>query len=351
MKVCFFGSYERYGFNLFLKKILELRGVTVTECQQDITNLSEFFIAHIKLIKKHRNQKYDILVIPWKGIITLPLAKLISRKPIVYFPFVSIYQTLVEDRRLYRKKSLQSFIFRLVDKLGCKFSDLVILDANEDINYFCNEFKLDRTKFRRLFPSIDEDIYKPFPIKKREKNFIVSHIGTFVPLHGVEKIIESAKLLRSYNDIEFILSGNGQTKPKMKKLANDYKLNNLKFEEIQETRKILEKSDVGLGIFGTNKKARSVIPFKLSIVLSSRLPLITANTPAVKEVGLKNNENCLLVDPDKPEDIAKAILKLKNDISFANKIATNGYRLFKENLSMERLGETFLQHLKDVITK
>ena len=103
MKVCFFGSYSNSDFNHHLKQILKKQEAEIIEYQVEINGITSLVKSYFKLIFKHRIKNYDVMIIPWRAIITLPLAKIISRKPIVFFPFVSIFQTLVEDRKLIKK--------------------------------------------------------------------------------------------------------------------------------------------------------------------------------------------------------------------------------------------------------
>ena len=109
MKICVFGSYVNSDFNNLLIKILKKKNVEVIEAQEPVRGVGSFFSSVFKLIRLHSGLEYDFMVIPWRGIITLPLAKLLSKKPIIYFPFLSIYQTLIEDRRIIKKNSIFYF--------------------------------------------------------------------------------------------------------------------------------------------------------------------------------------------------------------------------------------------------
>jgi len=354
MKVCFFGSYSNRDFNLHLKNILKAQGIEVIECQSEINGFSSFVKSYFKLIFKHRKKNYDIMVIPWRGIMTLPLAKIISRKPLVYFPFVSIFQTLVEDRKQIQKQSFKSKFVHFVDKTACKISDMVILDTNENINYFCEEFNLKKNKFRRLFITSDETIFHPLPIKKRNKIFNVLFIGTYIPLHGINIIVEAAKILSNQKDIGFTLIGNGQTRSQIEKMVKDYRLENTKFVntvKLEMLPKFLEEADLCLGIFSGSKKAKLVIPFKVLIAFCSQKPLLTADTPSIREAGLENMKNCILVKAESPSELSKAILSIKENPKLLEQIAKEGYENYKRKLSMEKAGKTLLKYLDEVISK
>ena len=60
--------------------------------------------------------------------------------------------------------------------------------------------------------------------------------------------------------------GNGQTRPQIEKMVNDYGLKNVKFVNSVKPEilpKFLRESDLCLGIFNGSKKAQSVIPLKI----------------------------------------------------------------------------------------
>jgi len=109
MKVCFFGSYVKDAYTPVLKKILELQGVEVIECHEKISGVSSFILGYFRLIFKHRKLDYDVMIIPWRGIIALPLAKILCKKPIVYNSAISVFDTLVLDRKTIKPNSLTKY--------------------------------------------------------------------------------------------------------------------------------------------------------------------------------------------------------------------------------------------------
>ena len=144
MKVCFFGSYEPGSYNMLLKKILEKQQIEVIECQENINNFFSLIPAYTKLFFKHLRLNYDVMIIPWRGIMSFPLAKLISKEPIIYIPTISIYDSLILDRQIIKPKSIKAKFIKLVERLGCKWSDMTILDSQVQIEHFIKNFGLER---------------------------------------------------------------------------------------------------------------------------------------------------------------------------------------------------------------
>lgn len=333
MKICFFGSYEKGSLYSQLKFLLESKDVEILECYEGVNLFAQLFLAYPKLLFKHIKMDYDIMIIPWRGIMTLPLAKLIKKGPIVYFPYVSIYDTLINDRKRFRKNSIPAKILWFIDKFACKISDLVILENYETIKYFCKEYKLDPNKFGKFIWGADENKFPPIPFKETSSIFNVFFLGTFIPFHGVEIIVEAARILSEHDDIFFTFCGDGQTRKENEILSKKHGLKNIRFlgfVDLTVLRENLENADVCLGVFGSYEKRTNSMTNKIFQMLASQKPLITRDTPVMKEMFLENMKNCILVPPADAKGLANAILYLKNNTLERKKIAKAGYQTFKK---------------------
>lgn len=352
MKVCYFGSYERQNYNMLLKKILEKQGIEVIECQNEITGFYSFVKSNFKLAIKHSKITYDVMIIPWRGIMTLPLAKIISRKPIVYVAFISIYDTLVNDRKTIKQNSIKAKIIHFIDKMSIRLSNLVFTETYATRDYYVKEFGVDQSKFKRVFLSADEEKFQPCSSKKQNDKFTVLYFGSFIPLHGVQTIIETAQILSDQKDIEFKLCGKGQELEFLKNLALDYNLENIDFLGFVSHDILIEniqQSDVCLGIFGNSQKAENVVTNKVFQILASNRPLITMDSKAVREIKLENNKNCILIPKNNPQELAKAILSMRDNPQNCFNIAASGNKLYLENLSMEKTGKTIVKYFSELV--
>lgn len=176
--------------------------------------------------------------------------------------------------------------------------------------------------------------------------FTVHFHGSFIPLQGVDCIIKAAKLLEN-NSVRFNILGDGQTYPETKKLAADLGLKNVNFINRVEYERLpdyVNLGDVCLGIFGRTKKAGRVIPNKVYEYAAMRKPVITADTPAIRE--LFDDRDMLLIEPT-PESLALAIRDLKKDPVLRETISENAYNKVKNFASPEVLGK----ELKTIVQK
>src|SRR5204862_3717791 len=85
----------------------------------------------------------------------------------------------------------------------------------------------------------------------------------------------------------------------------------------------LNRAGCALGIFGTSGKAARVIPNKVFQALACGTPLVTADTPAAREL-LTDGESALLVPPGDPKALAETLRRVVRDPELALRLSTCG---------------------------
>ena len=262
MTICYFGDYNpEYARNRVIIKGLKQNGVEVLECNERLAGLKKYRRLQ-KCLKKFKGQ-YDILLVGYSDNRWLPIwARLINRKPVVWDAFYSKYDVLVFDRKLVKQASIKSFYHWVNEWLACRVSDTILLDTNSYIDYFAKTFHASKGKFIRVLIGADEEVFYPAPEKAEGKKFLIHFHGKFIPVQGIQYIIQTAKILEKYSDIKFQLIGDGQTYEQMVKLAKDIFLKNVSFLGYQPFEKLnsyLQQADISLGNFGDTDKALRVI--------------------------------------------------------------------------------------------
>ena len=111
--------------------------------------------------------------------------------------FLSVFDTVVMDRKLVWKSGIIAHLCRNLDKRVVKEADLVITDTNADAEYFSKEFGADKDKFETLYLQADlEDLGdKPIDKKKSVEPKSVLYFGTGLPLQGTEYVAQAFKIL------------------------------------------------------------------------------------------------------------------------------------------------------------
>jgi len=350
IRICFFfGTHHKTRHDVF-KKMFQLQNFETSECIESVKGFRSLPIVYVKLFFRSFQLKYDLMFIPWWGIFTFPLARIITSKPIIYLASLSYYSAIVNERKKSKPDSLFAKLVYSFEKYVCKKSDLVLTETESQIDFFTKLYKLNRTKFRTIGLSADESKFIPVPFKNDEKILNVLYFGRFAFLHSTITIVESAKILADHKDIIFHFCGDGPTRKESENCSIKNGLKNVIFHDVVSEKELLEKishSDIILGVFGDSWNANDSITNKVSQTLASQKPLITLESDAMMEIGMKNGENCIMVPSKNPDKIAEAIIFLKKNPAKRKQIAHNGYIAYTKKLSLQRAGEQFLQDISE----
>ena len=379
MRVCYFGTYsleEGYPRNRVIIEGLRRNGIDVVECHldlwegtseklagiQDVFSIIKKLLGiskvYLRLIRKYMSiGNYDVLIVGYAGHIDIFIAKflnLFKRKPLIFDVFLSLYDTAVVDRKIVSAGSFKAKLLHLIDRWSCMTADAVLLDTPAHIDYFVKEFRLPAGKFHAIPVGSSLMMNGLNQIHTDHGNkFNVLYFGSYIPLHGVDVILKTARILQDKENgtVVFTLVGTGQLLSEMKALAARLGLNNVsfidRFVKEDELAGFISNADICLGIFGKSDKALRVIPCKVYNCLAAGKPLITAKTLATDGV-LTHNENVYFCNSGDPESLAKAVLALRANDSLRNKIAQNGMKYFDKNFSTEAIGRKVAEIIKGV---
>lgn len=285
----------------------------------------------------------------------VPLAHFISRvmgRPLVFDPLAARYETKILDWRRQAPSSLQAWWNFRIDRWAFSGSDLILADTEAHKAYYCSAYRLDPGKVAVLPVGYDETLFTPerFGRPEKERPFTVLFCGSFVPLHGVENIVEAARLVgKTDPDVRFVLVGSGQTYPRARRLAEEHGLTNCEFRGRQPLERVpgeYASADIALGIFGTTEKARRVVPHKVYQALGMGRPVVTALTPAAVEV-LKDGETARLCAEPYGESLAAAVLELKANKALRAKLGKNGLRLARDRYGAKSIAGLLKTILKE----
>jgi glycosyltransferase involved in cell wall biosynthesis len=347
MKVCYFGNYDsEYIRNKVIITGLKANGVSVIECVDRSPGIRKF----VNLFRKHwkiRNE-YDIMIVGFSGQLIVPFAWILCRKKIVFDGFVPIYDALIYNHKSVKKHSLKSVFYWLLDFFAVHLSDLVLTDTNEHVNYYAKTFKAKKKKFNRLFIGANTDIFMPLERKRHNKDFIIEFHAIVYGEHGIDDILDAAKILKSKNfDIKFLMIGASRMYDQAKERAKHENLDNMEFvgrKPLKDIARYIAESDVCLGLFGKTEKVQRVIPNKAYEIIACDRPLVSVCSRAMKEL-FKNRETCMFTNLDNGESLADAIIELKSNDKLRKKISENGYQLFINNLTPKKIGENLISIL------
>jgi len=221
------------------------------------------------------------------------------------------------------------------------------LESNSQINYINKLFFIPRKKLVRTWAGVDEKEF--FFDKNIEKNkrFTVLFRGRFLPESGILTIVKTAKLLEN-KDIDFLVIGVGFLHREYNKLMDELEPSNFtlltKQFSYKELREKMLSCHISLGQLANHPRLLRTLPCKLFESLALGLPYLTGRNEGALEL-LKEDETCLAVEPANPNKLAEKILYLKDNPKVLEKIAEQGYKLYKEKLTSKQLSKEVVANL------
>lgn len=366
MRVLYWGTYDTSKPRTrILLEGLRRAGVDVAECRADIWHgvvdksqirglrkrlgiAARWLFAYPRLAwQLARAPRPDVILIGFPGLIDMLVAAPIVRMrgiPLAWDMFMSVYDTVVEDRRLLRHGGLPARLLHALEGFTLRRADLVFLDTQAHARRIETLFGLPPGSAGAVwvgvetehFPSEPGD-FSPELTATGKPPLRVLFYGQFIPLHGIETIVQAARLTRD-EPIEWQLIGMGQEAARIEALLAEQPLPRLHWDtwvDYAQLHRRISSADICLGIFGTSEKAASVIPNKVFQIVAMGRPLITRDSPAMREL-LADEPPCVsLVRPADPLALADAV----RDFSRQTRTAQPCHGVVRSCLGAEAIGQ------------
>ena len=352
LRVCYFGRYDQhYPRNAFLTKCLQRAGADVVSIRDD----RPLAVRAPSLLRRAWRERFDLIVVAFRAHSDMFSARLLAyakRVPIVFDPLTSRYEEKVVDRGLVRPHSPLGRWYAATDRAGFRMADRVLLETDTQIAHFAQTFGIRREQCSRVWLGADDEIMRPSSYQPPDTRFKVFFYGRFSPLHGVEHIVRAASILEQRNvAVEFVVVGAGQTYEASRELAQTLGVSTMRFHEPVPYAQLavpMSEADLCLGSFGNTPRAQRVIPNKVFDALAVGRPVLTADTPGIREV-LVHGEHVATCPPGNAEALADAIAALKHDREMCCRLAANGHQLFKERFSLAAIARDLAAIVGQVI--
>ncbi len=286
--------------------------------------------SFVQLIPRLIKRDFDFLFIGFFGQLLTQMIVPFVRKPIILDMFVSAFDTLVEDRHLIGKNSLLSKFLFTMDKRSAKKASQIFVDTLAQAKYFHESFNIPLTKMERVFVGCDEELFHPLP--EKPNSCTVLYYCSYLPLHGVDVVVEAAELLQVDSSIKFKIIGKGIEYEKTQKFIQDKQLNNVELAEpvpIDQLPLEIQNSLICLGgHFGASAKARRVIPGKTFQMIAMGKPIIVGDNYANREL-LTHQVDSWFCEMNNPRALADAISTLFHDDVLRTRLGKGALRTFQ----------------------
>lgn len=281
----------------------------------------------------------DFYFVSYMGHFLVIFMRLFTKKTIVFDFYLSIFDMMCNDRKVYAPESLLGRLTYWIEKKSLEKADYVIVDTHKLIESLSNMYGVSKEKFVRVPLTINEENVVKQEVERYKKPFTVLYVGSYIPLHGTEVIIEAANILQQKGEEIFILMiGQGPDHDKCQNLAQKYQLKNIEFKgfmSLEELNYYYNATDINLGLFSTGERANSVVLNKTNDSFRVGKPHLTLETDAMKE-AFTNNEDIFYTKDNQPQTLADRIIEIKNNPDLVENVGKNALKSYDDKLSNAR---------------
>lgn len=318
--------------------------------------LGEFILLHYCMWKK-----YDVAFVdstpPIQGL-KMPLIKWLKRKPTIY-NVQDIFPDSLVGTGLTHEGSLIWKIGRIVEKITYRYADKIIV-ISEDFKKNIMAKGVPEDKIVVVYNWVDQNKVVDVP---REENklfdiygldrskFYITYNGNIGLTQNMDMLLDVAKELQEeYEDIHFVLVGNGAYLDEVKRKVADQQLENvhlLPFQPYEDISHVFSLGDASLVISKPGVGANSVPSKTWSIMSASRPVLANFDENELKTI-IENNHCGIFTKAGDKDAFKESILTLYNHRELCKEYGHNGRKFVLDNLTREVGTQKYVDVIKEV---
>jgi glycosyltransferase involved in cell wall biosynthesis len=242
----------------------------------------------------------------------------------------------------------KTFIGKLKLKILRKYTDFFVCPSQE-IQKELIDYKFPSTKIVTIPNGVDTKKFSPVGETVRKKikesltlpwDKLVTFAGRLEPGKGLEILLPAwQKVVTAYPDVHLLLLGEGSTGELLRE-----KVSELGIERetsfpgaVQNVNEYLRASDIFI-----LPSAAEGLSNALLEAMACGAPVIATHIGGTEEV-IRDGVNGLLVEPENPEDLARAILTLLKDKAHARRLGRNARKTIETGYSLDRISQRYIQ--------
>ncbi|MBM3665733.1 MAG: glycosyltransferase family 4 protein, partial [Actinobacteria bacterium] len=230
------------------------------------------------------------------------------RAPLVVDMMVSLADTLGDDRG--RAGAAATRALAAADRTALALADIVLVDTAAGGDFLVRRFGVSPASIVVAPVGAEPGAFPPSPVPRGACRAL--WYGKPSPMHGLDVILDAARIpgtppirLVGEGQLDDWLAGELRRDPPAA-------LEHVPWVPYERLRDEVAACGVVLGIFGRSDKASRVVPNKVFQAMAAGRPVITADTPGIREV-LTHGHDAVLVPAGEPAALAAALMALAAD--------------------------------------
>jgi len=204
---------------------------------------------------------------------------------------------------------------------------------------------VDTTRYQERAP--DEQLKRALRLEDRR---IILWAGTLGFAHGLDNVLNAAKLLEHEPDIHFLFLGDGSARAHLQARASEMRLPNVTFRDpvsMDELAPYYSIAACGLASLKPMPTHDGARPSKMFPVLASGKPLVFVGAGEGAKL-VESAQAGVVVEPDKPAALAEQIRRLVRNSSLLRELGGNARRFVEANFDWSLLISRWIGQLRGV---
>lgn len=186
-----------------------------------------------------------------------------------------------------------------------------------------------------------------------EGRFVCAYVGTIGMAHGLEVVIEAARLLKAagHEDIRFCLVGDGAERARLQRLAQESGVDDLVVftgrQPKEEIPRILASSDVCLVHLRNCELFGTVLPSKIFEIMAMGRPMILGVNGEAQRI-VREAEAGIAIEPGSAASLAQAVQRLADERWLSDRLGASARQYVARHYNRDVLAQRYLRLLHTV---
>jgi glycosyltransferase involved in cell wall biosynthesis len=353
-------KYEcRCGGNLIIRRFSMFK-----EGRNSIMRACRYFMLSLVQFWKGIFTETDVIFVkstpPMQGALGA-LLKLIKKVPLVY-NIQDIFPESLVSTGLTRKNSFLWRIGSVIEKFTYQNADRIIVISEDFKQNLLSKGVYEEKIF--VVPNWS-DGNAVFPIERKDNKvfykynldpnkFYISHCGNIGLTQNIDMLIQVAQDLRAFEDIAFILIGDGVSKENLEKKVAEMALTNIHmipYQPYEDISHVFSIGDIGL-VISKSGVGQSSVPSKAWSILSAERPILASFDLHSELAYVISRQKCGVCVPSEDRLALKnAILNLYTNRTNLTVMAKNGRKYVMENLTRAKGTAAYIEVIKNAVSR
>jgi len=207
-------------------------------------------------------------------------------------------------------------------------SDAIICPSNVTRDYIAS-LGLSRKLVTVIPNGVSPSDFSPSPLPARDGRVpVLLYIGTLADWQGLDVVITALPKILEQQAVRLQIVGRGRSRQRkflskhIRKLGVEGSVFIQSAVPHHEVPTLISESDICIAPLGLNDRnvTQGACPIKVLEYMAAGRPLVASNMPIVREL-VREDVDALLFSPNNPDDLARQVLALLNDIELSKRLA------------------------------